>query len=961
MLTRVLPTPTATTGRRNPAAGLSICAALFAMLAAPQAMGQLVHRYSFTTNANDSVGTAHGTVIDPLAVTHAFVGGELDLSANAGNTSNAITEDAYVNLPNGIVSAAATGGMNGAVAFEYWFTVSENRTWQRLGDFGTSNNGEDTSAAGSASPYLSIVATSGRGNLVDMTNHPSTGQEPAAGFGGTPVLGQQYHIMAVYNHNDGRAFHADGANGTMSLYLNDGINPQQQVAYGAIHPNMNIRTLTDVNNWLGRSQWGDPLFDGKLNEFRIYNTAPSAAYVASSFAAGPNALAAFQAWTPEYNLSFEVDRATGTFTLKNTGPWINVSGITISSASGALDPNKWKSVAGNYDVFGNGSFDSEGAWSISSNTVNQLAETESSNGGRLGTGGTVTSLQLGLADAWTLSRFEDLVVSVTRVLADNVTTETLGVPVSYINGIGQTAARSDLNFDGAITPADWVAFASNHLDEFTGMTLAQAATMGDLDGNLSNNYEDFLLFQADYDAANGVGALTVLMSSVPEPSSVALVLIAGGAALGMRRRQRSQTAGRVGRILAPAVVLFLAGLQASFAQVAVYDNNYQAEVIGGGFPAWNWGGGQITTHNAVYADYAGNTVVEHTGIVLGAGADTRFGSKWDIMLNGNTSTDPAQYTISFDLRNVSGNWNPLPLEVFVLTQAQSDADDAGFGSGAIQIPQGNDWFHVEYNLSELTAGWWQGQDWVLTRPRWSLEVGMPWPGLAPTEAFNQVWLMDNLKIELQPPPAVGLTLEVNTTTEVVKIRNTTANPISFDYYTIDSPQSALDTAGWNSLKDQGIDAGPAADFNGNNTVDAGDLGTWKGDFGIDAGSDANGDGQTNGNDFLAWQASLGSTGTAANGWIEAGGSSASQIGELRLTDATVLAPGAEINLGAVYNNAIGDNNIVFNVSSGQSPALGLGSVVYVSGAATAVPEPASMVMSLGALSALACLRRRRTK
>jgi hypothetical protein len=518
------------------------CTAVALSAVIAPAYGQLVHRYSFTSNANDSVGTAHGTVVDPLAVTHAFTGGQLDLSANAGELSNAITEDAYLNLPNGIVSAAAAGGMNGAVAFEYWFTVSENRTWQRLGDFGTSNGGEDTSASGSATPYLSIVATSGRGNIVDMTNHTTTGQEPAAGFAGTPVLGQQYHIMAVFNHNDPRGFTADGSNGTMTLFLNDGVGPQQ-VAYAGIHPNIDIRTLPDVNNWLGRSQWGDPLFDGLYNEFRIYNSAPSAAYVASSFAAGPNAIVPFQPWVQEFNLSFEVDRATGTFTLKNTGPSIRVNGITISSASGALDPTKWKSVSGNYDAFGNGSFDPDGAWSPTSSTPNLLAESEVGNGGQFGTGGAVTSLQLGLAGAWTLSRFEDLVVSITRLLPDNITTETIGVPVKYLNGLGQAAARSDLNFDGTVDAADWSLFYPNYLKDLSALTVAQAATRGDLNGNKTNDYKDFLLFREDFDAVNGAGAFAAMIAA-PEPSSVLMGLLAGCAAMGARRKLAPQSRRR---------------------------------------------------------------------------------------------------------------------------------------------------------------------------------------------------------------------------------------------------------------------------------------------------------------------------------------------------------------------------------------------------------------------------------
>src|SRR5690606_39014156 len=70
----------------------------------------LRHRYSFTSDASDSVGGANGTVVDPGVPTAAFAGGKLDLTANVGNGSNNIVEDAFVDLPNGIVTAATNGG-----------------------------------------------------------------------------------------------------------------------------------------------------------------------------------------------------------------------------------------------------------------------------------------------------------------------------------------------------------------------------------------------------------------------------------------------------------------------------------------------------------------------------------------------------------------------------------------------------------------------------------------------------------------------------------------------------------------------------------------------------------------------------------------------------------------------------------------------------------------------------------
>jgi hypothetical protein len=46
----------------------------------------------------------------------------------------------------------------------------------------------------------------------------------------------------------------------------------------------------DKNVWLGRSQFNDPFFNGKYNEFRLYKGAMTPAQVSASFAAGPEQL-----------------------------------------------------------------------------------------------------------------------------------------------------------------------------------------------------------------------------------------------------------------------------------------------------------------------------------------------------------------------------------------------------------------------------------------------------------------------------------------------------------------------------------------------------------------------------------------------------------------------------------------------------------------------------------------------
>ena len=47
------------------------------------------------------------------------------------------------------------------------------------------------------------------------------------------------------------------------------------------------------------------------------------------------------------------------------------------------------------------------------------------------------------------------------------------------------------------------------------------------------------------------------------------------------------------------------------------------------------------------------------------------------------------------------------------------------------------------------------------------------------------------------------------------------------------------------------------DFNNSNKVNAADLTKWRGDFGVNSGSNADGDSDSDGNDFLIWQQHLG--------------------------------------------------------------------------------------------------------
>src|SRR5262245_55475972 len=93
----------------------AISAVVAAVLSPAAAHAVLVHRYTFNANnANDSAGTSHGSIANPAGAQ--FINGALVVTANAGQLSNAISSDSYVDLPNGVISQAAQSGPSGALS-----------------------------------------------------------------------------------------------------------------------------------------------------------------------------------------------------------------------------------------------------------------------------------------------------------------------------------------------------------------------------------------------------------------------------------------------------------------------------------------------------------------------------------------------------------------------------------------------------------------------------------------------------------------------------------------------------------------------------------------------------------------------------------------------------------------------------------------------------------------------------
>ena len=214
----------------------------------------LAHRYSFGSanmTATDTVGAAHGTIVGVAAA-----GGKLTFNG---------TDDAYVNLPNGLVSSLSNA------TFEIWFTWGGGAVWQRIFDFGTNDQGEGNRGTGLS--YLYVTPSDGdAGNALRATfSVNGTGNETTARAASPLATNGVQHIVVV----------VDDTGNQLRLYLNG--TQSSAVTYNGV-----LSGIADVNVWLGRSNWNDPPLKGTIEEFRVYDIALSAAQITASKNFGPD-------------------------------------------------------------------------------------------------------------------------------------------------------------------------------------------------------------------------------------------------------------------------------------------------------------------------------------------------------------------------------------------------------------------------------------------------------------------------------------------------------------------------------------------------------------------------------------------------------------------------------------------------------------------------------------------------
>lgn len=88
---------------------------------------------------------------------------------------------------------------------------------------------------------------------------------------------------------------------------------------------------------------------------------------------------------------------------------------------------------------------------------------------------------------------------------------------------------ADLDGDNDVTLLDYSIYLSGLHVDLSELTAEEAHLMGDLNGDLVNNFVDSLIFRREYDLFNGAGAFAADLAAVPEPQSLWMLATAASA------------------------------------------------------------------------------------------------------------------------------------------------------------------------------------------------------------------------------------------------------------------------------------------------------------------------------------------------------------------------------------------------------------------------------------------------
>lgn len=210
---------------------------------ATPALGQF-GKYAFeelaSGKARDEWGAWHAT----LAATAVRDSGYTGLALKLNGTANA-----YASLPADVMSGLTS------FTISSWVKMDALSTWMRLFDIGRGTNNYIFFTVQASTGVVRYAAKNG-------------GSEQSLSYSYAIPLNTWTHMAVTYTAN------------TTRLYING-----TQVATSTAIKISPAAIGATSQNYLGKSQYADPMFKGSIDEFRIYNRALSAAEIAATMTA----------------------------------------------------------------------------------------------------------------------------------------------------------------------------------------------------------------------------------------------------------------------------------------------------------------------------------------------------------------------------------------------------------------------------------------------------------------------------------------------------------------------------------------------------------------------------------------------------------------------------------------------------------------------------------------------------